>query len=233
MSPTATHHQVHRKPLDEEALNRISPHRTIPDSPVLGSRQSTLKALGGKACPADTTQDATQVLESDPSDLLARHEEHMREVERKQKQYLLSKMPQSQQNKNAYGETGYRRNEVIDFDSPRISPYDEKKGESLVPLRKPPTAPIESNTLTKVNSLSRRPTTRESRPQRSAPNHGLGAAIANVGRITSAIGTPLPSVPAPSTTPGFDSRNSAGSESDRPETLDSTGTMSSRTTLGM
>jgi mitogen-activated protein kinase kinase kinase len=231
LSPTATHHQVHRKPLDEEALNRISPHRTIPDSPLLGSRQSTLKASSTKPSPAEPTQDANQVLDSDQADLLARHEEHLREVERKQKQYLLSKMPQSQQNKNAYGDTGYRRNEIIDFDTPRISPYDEKKGESLVPLRKPPMAPIESNTLTKVNSLSRRPTTRESRPQQSAPAHGLGAAIASVGRITSSIGTPLPSVPAPST-PASDSQNSASSESDRPGTLDSAGTMSSRTTLG-
>ncbi|KAJ5351056.1 hypothetical protein N7452_000030 [Penicillium brevicompactum] len=230
LSPTATHHQVHRKPLDEDALNRISPHRMVPDSPSLGSRQSTLKASHVKTPTADSTPDPSQGPGPDKSDLLARHEEHMREVERKQKQYLLSKMPQSQQNKNAYGDTGYRRNEVIDFDTPRISPYDEKKGESLVPLRKPPTAPVESNTLTKVNSLSRRPTTRDSRPQQSAPTHGLGAAIASVGRITSAIGTPLPSV-SPSSTPAAETRYSASSESDRPGTLDSTGTMSSRTTL--
>lgn len=231
LSPTATHHQVHRKPLDEDALNRISPHRTVPDSPSLGSRQSTLKASHVKTPTADSTPDLSQGPAPDKSDLLARHEEHMREVERKQKQYLLSKMPQSQQNKNAYGDTGYRRNEVIDFDTPRISPYDEKKGESLVPLRKPPTAPVESNTLTKVNSLSRRPTTRDSRPQQSTPAHGLGAAIASVGRITSAIGTPLPSV-SPSSTAAAETRYSASSESDRPGTLDSTGTMSSRTTLG-
>lgn len=231
LSPTATHHQVHRKPLDEDALNRISPHRTVPDSPSLGSRQNTLKASQVKTPTAESTPDPNQGLGPDKADLLARHEEHMREVERKQKQYLLSKMPQSQQNKNAYGDTGYRRNEVIDFDTPRISPYDEKKGESLVPLRKPPTAPVESNTLTKVNSLSRRPTTRDSRPQQTTPTHGLGAAIASVGRITSAIGTPLPSVPASSTST-TETRYSAGSESDRPGTLDSTGSLSSRTTLG-
>ena len=229
MSPTATHHQVHRKPLDEDALNRLSPHRTRPDSPLLGSRQSTLKASTGKAPPAETAQDPSQALGSDKADLLARHEEHLREVERKQKQYLQSRIPQSHQNKNAYSDTGYRRNEVIDFDSPRISPYEEKKGETLVPLRKPPTAPIESNTLTKVNSLSRRPTTRESRESRSQPS--LGAAIASVGRITSAVGTPLPSVPAASS-PSANTQDSASSESDRQGTFDSTGTFSSRTTLG-
>ncbi|EKV05966.1 MAP kinase kinase kinase (Bck1), putative [Penicillium digitatum PHI26] len=231
MSPTATHHQVHRKPLDEDALNRLSPHRTRPDSPLLGSRQSTLKASTGRASPAEPVQDTSQALGSDKSDLLARHEEHPREVERKQKHYLQSKIPQPHQTKNAYSDTGYRRNEIIDFDSPRISPYDEKKGDSLVPLRKPPTAPIESNTLTKVNSLSRRPTTRESRETRLQPSLGLGAAIASVGRITSAVGTPLPSVPAASP-PSVNIQDSASSESDRPRSFDSTGTFSSRTTLG-
>lgn len=227
MSPTATHHQVHRKPLDEDALNRLSPHRTIPDSPLLGSRQNTLKAPTVKASPADTTQDASQGLGSDDMDLQSRHEEHLREVERKQKQYLQSKMPQS--NQNAYSDTGYRRNQIIDFDSPRISPYEEKKGETLVPLRKPPMAPIESNTLTKVNSLSRRPTTREHRETRAQPS--LGAAIASVGRITSAVGTPLPSVAAACNRSPI-TRDIASSESDRTGTSDSTGTFSSRTTLG-
>ncbi|OQE41073.1 hypothetical protein PENCOP_c005G01194 [Penicillium coprophilum] len=229
MSPTATHHQVHRKPLDEDALNRLSPHRTRPESPLLSSRQNTLKPPTGKASPAETVQDASQALGSDKSDLLARHEEHLREVERKQKQYLQSKNPQAHQNKNAYSETGYRRNEVIDFDSPRISPYDEKKGDSLVPLRKPPMAPVESNTLTKVNSLSRRPTTREPREPRMQPS--LGAAIASVGRITSAVGTPLPSVSTVSKS-AANTQDSASSESDRPGTFDSTGTFSSRTPLG-
>lgn len=233
LSPTAAHHQVHRKPLDEDALNRISPHRTMPDSPSFSSRQSTLKGPTAKASPADTTQDTSQDLETEKSDLLARHEEHMREVERKQKQYYLFKMPQSQsqQNKNAYGDTGYRRNEVIDFDIPRISPFEEKKGDPLVPLRKPPMAPVESNTLTKVNSLSRRPTTRESRTSLGTPVHGLGAALASVGRVTSAIGTPLSSVPAARERPA-DGRSSVGLESDRPGTVDSEGTTSSKTTLG-
>ncbi|KAJ6058582.1 uncharacterized protein N7446_008165 [Penicillium canescens] len=235
LSPTATHHQVHRKPLDEDALNRISPHHAMPSSPSFASRQTTIKAPV-KTSPAEPAPDPNQGLDSEKADLLARHEEHLREVERKQKQYFLSKAPLSQQKANAYGDTGYRRNEVIDFDSPRISPYDEKKGESLVPLRKPPMAPIESNTLTKVNSLSRRPSEvsylsrRPSERPRTRPDvqpHGLGAAIASVGRITSAIGTPLPSVAPSSPT----NRDSVGSESDRPGTLDSAGTVSSKTTL--
>jgi mitogen-activated protein kinase kinase kinase len=229
VSPTATHHQVHRKPLDEDALNRLSPHRTIPDSPSLVPRHNPLKPSPVKTSSGDPTHDGSQVFGFDENDLQARHEGHLREVERKQKQYLLSKMPQHQQNKNAYSDTGYRREKIIDFDSPRISPYDEKKGDTLVPLRKPPTAPIESNTLTKVNSLSRRPTTREHREKRAQPS--LGAAIASVGRITSAVGTPLPSVPAASR-PSPNTRDSASSESDRFGSFDSAGTYSSRTTLG-
>ncbi|KAJ5576814.1 hypothetical protein N7535_003740 [Penicillium sp. DV-2018c] len=228
MSPTAVH-QVHRKPLDEDALNRLSPHRTIPGSPSLAPRENPPKPSPVKTSSGVPAQDSSQVsVGLDENDLQARHEEHLREVERKQKQYLLSKTAQHQQNKNAYSDTGYRREKVIDFDSPRLSPYDEKKGDTLVPLRKPPTAPVESSTLTKVNSLSRRPTTREHREKRAQPS--LGAAIASVGRITSAVGTPLPSVPA-SARPSPNTKDSASSESDRPGSFDSAGTYSTQTTL--
>jgi len=46
---------------------------------------------------------------------------------------------------------------VIDFDAPRISPFQDKRVEPLVPLRKPPPVPPESNTLKKVNSLTKKP----------------------------------------------------------------------------
>lgn len=74
-------------------------------------------------------------------------EDFKRDAESKQKAYQESR----QQNR----ETGIRGNTVIDFDSPRHSPFEEKKHD-LKPVRKPPTAPAESNTLTKVNSLSRK-----------------------------------------------------------------------------
>ncbi|RAL15469.1 putative MAP kinase kinase kinase (Bck1) [Aspergillus homomorphus CBS 101889] len=205
-SPTSAH-QVHRKPLDEEALNRISPQtQNKPTSPQASSSRQQLKASSAKfprdvsqtsiaASPVDHAADAA-LLDAEKADLLARHEEHMREVERKQRAYRISKVPpMPQPRKDAYGETGYRREGVIDFDSPRISPYEDKKSEPLVPLRKPPTAPHESNTLTKVNSLRKRDIDRP-RAQPPAQAHGLGAALASVGRITSAIGTPSPSVPA-------------------------------------
>lgn len=199
-SPTSGQHQLHRKPLDDEALNRIAK----PTSPQVASRQQ-LRTPAVKlpardishtplsASPVDGGQDAGH-LDPDKADLLARHEEHQREVERKQKAYRISKVSSvPQPRKDAYGETGYRREGVIDFDSPRISPYEDKKAEPLVPLRKPPTAPHESHTLTKVNSLRKKDADRP-RVHQPVQTHGLGAVLASVGRMTSAIGTPTPSV---------------------------------------
>lgn len=209
-SPTTAQHQVHRKPLDEDALSRISPHTQLrPTSPSFPSRQQALGAAAAKpstrdafvnTSPADGGADPGQLLEPQKSDLLARQEEHMREVERKQRAYRISKVPPASQPRKdaAYGETGYRREGIIDFDSPRISPYEDKKADTLVPLRKPPTAPNGSNTLTRLNSISQR---NVDRPSVSPPvqTHGLGAALASVGRMTSSIGTPSPSVPVHST----------------------------------
>ncbi|KAJ5594799.1 uncharacterized protein N7459_001007 [Penicillium hispanicum] len=244
LSPTATHTPIPRKPLDEDALHRISPQAPVkPGSPLLGSRQTTLKASSNTTTLPDGSSDSSQILDSDKADLLARHEAHLREVERKQKEHRISRFPPPTQQtlgrKDIYGETGYRRDGIIDFDIPRVSPYEEKKSETLVPLRKPPTAPNESNTLTKVNSLRKPPGERDrprphlqsqSQNQPGVPTHGLGAVLASVGRMTSAIGTPSPSVPVPST-PSSTNRDSVGSDSDRPPTMDSAATASSRTTL--
>ncbi|KAJ5493107.1 hypothetical protein N7539_001853 [Penicillium diatomitis] len=197
LSPTAAHGSIHRKPLEEAALNRISPKtQGKPYSDLLGSRQNTLKATPAKSLP-DGSPDPGLIQDPDKMDLLARHEAHMREVERKQKENRISRLPpptSQQTRKDTYGDTGYRREGVIDFDSPRLSPYEEKKvekSETLVPLRKPPVAPNESNTLTKVNSLRKVPGERGERhrqqTQATGQSHGLGAVLATVGRISGAI----------------------------------------------
>lgn len=206
-SPTTGQHQLHRKPLDEDALNRISPHN--PARPTSPHRQQVLGGPTLKPASRDTSQpvsntspsegvpESGQLLGPEKADLLSRHEEHLREVERKQRAYRISKVPPVSQSKKdtAYGETGYRREGVIDFDSPRVSPYEDKKPDNLVPLRKAPSAPNESNTLTKVNSLSKRSVDRPHVPP-PVQTHGLGAVLASVGRMTSAIGNPSPSAPA-------------------------------------
>ena len=230
---TSTHPHIPRKPLEPEALERISPQTTVkPGSPVLGSAQSTFTPSVTKTMP-DSSESAT-LLNTEQSDLFERHENHLRDVERKQRENRISQVPPSSpQHMFTYGETGYRREGVINFNTPRTSPYEEKKQqqEGLVPRRNPPTAPNESTTLTKVNSLRKGPGERE-RPVRGQP--GLGAALANFGRMTSSIGTPAPSVPIPST-PSSINRDSTSSDSDRPHTLDSaasaSASASSRTTL--
>ena len=205
-SPITGPHQLHRKPLDEEALSRISPLTPArPGSPTFPARQSALRPPALKphrdtsqarsnASPVDMSSDPDQLLDPQKADLLARHEEHLREVERKQQAYRISKVPHvSHPTQNAtYGEPGYRRKEVIDFDSRRASPYEDKTADTLVPFRKPPSAPNDSNTLKKVNSLSKGPGDRPAAPQ-SAQAPGLGAALARMGRMTTAIGTPGPS----------------------------------------
>jgi mitogen-activated protein kinase kinase kinase len=130
-----------------------------------------------------------------------------RDAERKQKAY--------QESRQQKRESSIRGNMVVDFDSPRHSPYEEKKTD-LVPVRKPPAAPSESNTLTKVNSLSRksgdriRPSSQidamkrisdpiaeeyADRGRRRAVgatpsvSEGIGAALANVGKMAGAPAT--------------------------------------------
>lgn len=145
--------------------------------------------------------------------LLTAHEEHQKEVERKKRLYLQKRDQVNRKDVAHASPYGIKREGVIDFDTPRISPFEEKRNDNLIPLRKPPSAPSESSTLTKVNSLSRRPEDRGSYPpqQKDAtddrPNppflqakpmspkmgHSLGAALANVGKMSGAIGKPFAS----------------------------------------
>ncbi|KAL8967507.1 MAG: hypothetical protein Q9183_002891, partial [Haloplaca sp. 2 TL-2023] len=89
--------------------------------------------------------------------LEAASEEHQRETERKQREYQASRQTRRNHSPVDSGHWSIKRDGVIDFDTPRHSPYEEKhRPESLVPLRKPPPAPAESSTLIKANSLSKK-----------------------------------------------------------------------------
>ncbi|MCJ1337116.1 hypothetical protein MMC09_002395 [Bachmanniomyces sp. S44760] len=81
------------------------------------------------------------------------------EIERKQRAYFQSKqgkMRKEAPNESGTGTLSFKRDGVIDFDAPRNSPYEDKKTDTLIPLRKPPPAPPESITLFKANSLSKK-----------------------------------------------------------------------------
>lgn len=54
------------------------------------------------------------------------------------------------------GSSSLKRDGVINIDPRGDSPFEEKRSEVLIPMRKPPPAPMESSTLIKANSLSRK-----------------------------------------------------------------------------
>ncbi|KAL5334023.1 hypothetical protein BJX70DRAFT_34905 [Aspergillus crustosus] len=184
VSPTSG--TVPRKPLDGDALNRISPLK--PTSP------QQMKAPVGKLALRDSQQSIGE--DEDPNGLS--QEDLKREQERKQqKSHRTPPTPLARP--DAYSETGYRRKEVINFDKPRISPYEDKKSEVLVPLRSPPSVPQESLTSKKVNSLRKRDADRP-RPQRLNQPPGIKEMMADMGMMTSYIGKPPPSPKSANTT---------------------------------
>ncbi|EXJ85121.1 STE/STE11/BCK1 protein kinase [Capronia epimyces CBS 606.96] len=142
------------------------------------------------------------------TDLLQKQEEYRRQTEAKHRAYLDSRRAQKEQS-STYNGSGIRGSTVIDFDTPRLSPFEDKKVDNLVPVRRPPTAPSESSTLTKVNSLrakgsgnrssldalkrisdpiAEENSDRGKRKTDAGPiaSGGIGAALANVGRMAGA-----------------------------------------------
>ncbi|KAL2831060.1 hypothetical protein BDW59DRAFT_140312 [Aspergillus cavernicola] len=182
-SPTSSN-DIPRKPLDGDALSRISPLK--PTSPLQP------RAPAAKLPPRDNPQPSVGASPVDDDAEGARQEEYAREQERKQqKSHLTPSTPLPRP--DAYSETGYRRKELINFDKPRISPYEDKKPEPLVPFRKAPSAPQDSNTLKKVNSLRKTDVDRP-RAHRTKQPPGIKEMIADMGMIGSLIGKP-PSSP--------------------------------------
>ena len=148
-----------RKPLEEglaqNATNRISSSASSPrfplDSPSVDPLKDRARPGEGSSNP-DVSSEVGKYSSRQPA-----IGEYRKEVEKKQKAYLESR--QAKLHRDSPTESlfsGIRRDRVIDFDVPRMSPYEEKKQESLVPLRKPPPAPAESSTLIKANSLSKK-----------------------------------------------------------------------------
>ncbi|KAL8999624.1 MAG: hypothetical protein Q9169_001584 [Polycauliona sp. 2 TL-2023] len=151
--------------------------------------------------------------------LEAASEEHQRETEKRQREYQAIKQSRRDKSPVDSGHWSIKRDGVIDFDSPRHSPYEERKLEPLVPLRKPPPAPAESSTLIKANSLSKKtgdrvrggvsadatnkPFGEETIPEEMlergrrkavaatpSVSEGIGAALADAGKLASYTGAP-------------------------------------------
>ena len=122
-------------------------------SPVPPSESPTIGLVRERLRGVDSGSASMVLSEADrEASLEVAIREYRREIDKKQKAYLSSR--QARLRDSAFPNS--RREKVIDFDTPRESPYEDKKQDVLVPLRKPPPAPAESSTLTKANSLSKK-----------------------------------------------------------------------------
>lgn len=90
--------------------------------------------------------------------LQAAYEEHQKNIEKSSKAYQQGRQAKTRKAPSPIdvGSASIKREGVINFDDPRTSPYEEKRPEPLVPLRKPPAPPPGSVMLEKANSLSKR-----------------------------------------------------------------------------
>ncbi|KAL2057687.1 hypothetical protein ABVK25_002071 [Lepraria finkii] len=173
-----------RKALDDEGYARLKTNdRVRSKSPPMNSRQNTLKAevvpprdpprsvesTNGspnpttESPPVGSAREQLQQLRSAHENgqvrgdewekwLLAAWEEHQQDVRRRGKAYQEGKQTKARKEPQSIDV----RAGSISIDAPRHSPYEEKKVEPLVPLRKPPAPPPGSVMLEKANSLSKK-----------------------------------------------------------------------------
>ncbi|KAL7951563.1 Pkinase domain-containing protein [Trichoderma barbatum] len=129
--------------IDAEAYARLNGRQRSSSSPPT-SRSNTL--TGDKVEESNLAQEAS---------------EYRAEMARKQREYLAKKKQANMKESPVvhpesvvgFGIVG--RN--VDFDQPRVSPYEDRKPEHLFPQRRPPAPPSDpSATLIKANSLSRK-----------------------------------------------------------------------------
>ena len=173
------------------ALGLTFSQRTTGGQPMLKSNSA-----GGFSPNGHQDPQSTEALQKAADD-------YRRQTEAKRMAYLEQRQTRKDTTKS----------NVIDFDSPRVSPYEEKKPVELKPVRKPPTAPSESGTLTKVNSLraktgsgsrssldalkrisdpiaeERAGAGKKGRPGTPNLAQGIGAALVNAGKMAGSPAT--------------------------------------------
>ena len=90
--------------------------------------------------------------------LEAAFEEHQKSTEKKGKAFLQEDQARIRKKPPPVDLNGasIKHDRILEPDASRIPPYEEKKSEPLVPLRKPPAPPPGSSMLEKANSLSKR-----------------------------------------------------------------------------
>jgi len=155
--------RITNKPLSDAIIARLKQDDQIIGSPV-SSGEPTLVAPGKqpdvlKDSPLDgrkqerTWDAAGDLSEADRRAILeAAAEEHRRENERRQKAYMDQRKQRLQQPGGKSENTLSIIGVPVDFDAPRAN----RMSIDFQPTRPPPAAPLDSNTLTKVNSLTKK-----------------------------------------------------------------------------
>ncbi|CAG8980185.1 hypothetical protein HYALB_00007428 [Hymenoscyphus albidus] len=164
-------------PIDEDTYAKLNGTRTRSSSSPT-SRQNTIKAdapstsrdapsvpmihqndvLQNRLRQFKATQEngESQLSEAEKEALMKTAiNDHRADMERKQKAYEEKKRANKEANISADGSFGIV-GRTVDFDQPRLSPFEDKKPDSLYPQRRPPPPPAESATLIKANSLSKK-----------------------------------------------------------------------------
>ncbi|MCJ1481250.1 hypothetical protein MMC06_001407 [Schaereria dolodes] len=127
-------------------------------SPNMVAESPSTEMVKARLKHVDADHSAISLTEADKeASMAAAVEAYKSEIEKKQRAYFQAKQAKARKaSPDDSSQWRIRRDGVIDFDAPRHSPYEDKKTDTLIPLRKPPPAPAESNTLIKANSLSRK-----------------------------------------------------------------------------
>ncbi|XXH01503.1 Superkiller protein 3 [Hypoxylon texense] len=138
----------------------LTPGYLAPNSNLNEDAYAHLNGRTRSSSSPPTSRNNTISAGSQPNDadLAAKASEYRAEVEKQQAAYLAKRrqaIKESSPHENSPQAGIVGRN--VDFDHPRISPFEEKKMDILLPQRKAPAPPgVETATLIKANSLSRK-----------------------------------------------------------------------------
>lgn len=154
------------KPLSTAILERLKFEEPGVASPVSSGEPTLVAGKQPDSIPKDSPTEARKaertwdaagdLSEADRRAILdAAAEEHRRENERRQREYFAQRQKRLQQQGGSSGDRGDSpsiRGVPVDFDAPKAN----RRSKDFQPNRPPPAAPSDSNTLTKVNSLTKK-----------------------------------------------------------------------------
>lgn len=156
-----TSHRALTPNLSSEVPTLLSPDAIPPGIDAEAYARLNGRQRSNSSPPTSRSNTLTEDKVVDENTLAQEASEYRAEMARKQREYLAKKKQANMKESPivppesvvGFGIVG--RN--VDFDQPRISPYEDRKPEHLFPQRRPPAPPSDpSATLIKANSLSRK-----------------------------------------------------------------------------